>query len=1218
MKEESRPVIESSNVFFLGLKTAVLALVIIQCAIVLSARTSVSSVSEEMARTAAKSWLLINEPKAGRSVRSVVGVPASENPEFFVVELEPGGIALMPLITALPPVKLLTAHGDRGLLESDPVVRSVASRMVAQGRFAADLDQLKTSGAVPEVVAAAHDNELAWEALLTGAAVTSAETGKGGSRGVPEGETLLSSVWHQTTPYNDECPLIGGARQSVVGCTATALSQVMYYWSWPPRGLASTDTYVWSVTQDVLDCFGLGGSPYDVTVPKSFDRAYDWDLILDSYAGGSSAAQRSAVAVLCRDAGYAVEMQYGCSGGSASSGAWNQELTNALPSYFRYRPCEFIRENGHAAATWIDLIRSEIADGRPVQYELQGDAVSGHSVVADGYRTNLGVAQIHFNWGWGGSASGWYSMDALDIWGPYDGDGLVRGIYPKGLTLVSVDTAGGHPDPNGTSEITVYYRNESGGTVDGFITVDFPTIVNPEQIIEVSSSIPGGTMVVAPGTSVSDHTCHPVTTSYAIANLHVPAWALHAEHWLKVRYKLNGSPGWQYPIYHRGSASVHGGCPWIITPAPDETTFRDQQDKPVFQQLESFEPVDCSFELSSSSMNIRVDGDSSYVTIEASDQSCSWSAVTSSSWITVDTPTGQGTSARLEFTVASNLPAGVEREGSINIPDGPTFSIRQDGCFELTHDSILVNASGGARSMTLAANSAQCQWAAEVGSGASFLTLTGATSGTGPAVIPYTVDPNPDQSSRQGTLVAAGLDYTVLQEGQTPCSYDVAYESGIDSPAEGRTNGVPVWTQPDCPWDMVCNLSWVECLTDTWVGDGLANLEILPNPNPSPRSGWIQIAGEQREVRQAGVECWYSLDHLSYLYSAAGSAEHTIQVTPSAETCGWTAFTDSPWIEILSGTSGTGTGEVIYRVVPNPGEPRQDRIFIMDYGYLVLQAGAASDPELAVSVSGPGKVVSSPSGIECGDGSQLCAEHFCDRSTVQLSAQPVDGATFIGWGGGACSGTGPCSVSMPTTDVLVQATFEDTCTYTLTPGSATYSDVGGNGSFQVATQPGCGWVAQSSAQWCTVSTGAGTGSGAVLYTVDPNLGSAGRVATMVISDEEFTVAQLGPCSASIDPSSITVPPEGGVFVVMVDIDGGCQWDCESSAGWVTVLDGSPGTGSGTVLLEITDSQGTPRSTVVTIAGEHLAINQTSSSAVIFADGFESGDLAAWIASEGRP
>jgi len=63
---------------------------------------------------------------------------------------------------------------------------------------------------------------------------------------------------------------------------------------------------------------------------------------------------------------------------------------------------------------------------------------------------------------------------------------------------------------------------------------------------------------------------------------------------------------------------------------------------------------------------------------------------------------------------------------------------------------------------------------------------------------------------------------------------------------------------------------------------------------------------------------------------------------------------------------------------------------------------------LTVTNAGSGAVTSSPAGINCG---ATCSGSFSKDTKVTLTANPVSGSTFAGWGGD-CSGAGSCVVTM--------------------------------------------------------------------------------------------------------------------------------------------------------------------------------------------------------------
>jgi hypothetical protein len=76
--------------------------------------------------------------------------------------------------------------------------------------------------------------------------------------------------------------------------------------------------------------------------------------------------------------------------------------------------------------------------------------------------------------------------------------------------------------------------------------------------------------------------------------------------------------------------------------------------------------------------------------------------------------------------------------------------------------------------------------------------------------------------------------------------------------------------------------------------------------------------------------------------------------------------------------------------------------------------------ELTVTRAGTGSGVvrSSPPRIDCGP---VCSAHFNRGTTVTLNADAAGGSEFTGWSG-ACTGTGPCVLTM-TTAHQATATF---------------------------------------------------------------------------------------------------------------------------------------------------------------------------------------------------
>ena len=190
---------------------------------------------------------------------------------------------------------------------------------------------------------------------------------------------LAQTLWDQSYPYNLLCP-----SNSVTGCVATAMAQILKCWQ-PATGVGS-HSYPWN-SQIVSADFG--------------STTYDWENMLNSY-GSSNAEQRLAVATLMYHCGVSTEMKYT----QSASGTNNKRASVAYQIFFDCDAVYHKKAEYENQDDWTAMLKEDLDQQRPVQYGGDGTP-GGHSFVCDGYDTD---GKFHFNFGWGGSSDGFYTV----------------------------------------------------------------------------------------------------------------------------------------------------------------------------------------------------------------------------------------------------------------------------------------------------------------------------------------------------------------------------------------------------------------------------------------------------------------------------------------------------------------------------------------------------------------------------------------------------------------------------------------------------------------------------------------------------------------------------------------------------------------------------------------------------------------------------------------
>ncbi len=246
-------------------------------------------------------------------------------------------------------------------------------------------------------------------------------------------------------------------------------------------------------------------------------------------------------------------------------------------------------------------------------------------------------------------------------------------------------------------------------------------------------------------------------------------------------------------------------------------------------------------------------------------------------------------------------------------------------------------------------------------------------------------------------------------------------------------------------------------------------------------------------------------------------------------------------VDVSSGiiTSVVGTGEdgytgdggpAAYAKLQQPGglayDPVKRDLFIVDWTTPVVRkvAGIGEDPN---SIPAPqylypanGATNVPPMAIyqwNAVPGATSYDLYVGANSPTQLSLRSANIQSLFWSGGTLSNGTkyywkvvaknasGSSAATSPVWSFTVRA-----CSYTLDSTNAEFTAAGGLGSVSVTTDPACTWMATSTQDWVTITSGQlALGTGTARYTVAENTVSRDRSTSLTIAHQSYSVNQAG-------------------------------------------------------------------------------------------------------------
>ena len=358
--------------------------------------------------------------------------------DYFVFNF-PGGKGFA-IVAGDDRVRPVLGYSDEGSFDPDNLPENL------RGWLAYYQDQI--TWANDKGIEATPDIATEWSRYMNGTAL----------RAAGEAVILETALWDQGEPYNRQTPVISGER-AMTGCGATAAAIIMRYHEYPDVVINGVTSYTYR----------------GVTYPVEYG-AYKWDQMPLDYRGGYTEEQAGQVAALMWNIGANVKMEYDIAenGGSVSNGT---DIVDALRDVFDYsQSVRYVYKSDYRWEDWKRMIRSEIDQDRPILY--RGEGSSGHLFVLDGYDQE---EAFHFNWGWGGSADGFYLLTSLN---PNENDfsqgmGMIMGIQPAeagekpvyALTYLSLDSPSSSLVGQTSFSVSAQFKNTGSDTFLGYANI---------------------------------------------------------------------------------------------------------------------------------------------------------------------------------------------------------------------------------------------------------------------------------------------------------------------------------------------------------------------------------------------------------------------------------------------------------------------------------------------------------------------------------------------------------------------------------------------------------------------------------------------------------------------------------------------------------------------------------------------------------------------------
>lgn len=167
------------------------------------------------------------------------------------------------------------------------------------------------------------------------------------------------------------------------------------------------------------------------------------------------------------------------------------------------------------------------------------------------------------------------------------------------------------------------------------------------------------------------------------------------------------------------------------------------------------------------------------------------------------------------------------------------------------------------------------------------------------------------------------------------CTFSLS-PSGQGFGAQGGLGSFTVNTAPACSWTAIPGAGWITILPSGSGGTGRVNYAVAANRGVG-RFAAISVGGKNYNIdQQGGSSCSYSIGPSFAAFAATGGAARVVVNAPAG--CAWTATSNTGWMTVTSGASGTGNGAVVVQALANADGQRSGTVTIAGQTFSATQA----------------------------------------------------------------------------------------------------------------------------------------------------------------------------------------------------------------------------------------------------------------------------------------